>query len=76
MAESLTLQTLCKETESVAADSGICLQICLYFIYLAIVAFVASYGEIGLWMWTGELICKTHTILTADNHMCSCVCAV
>ncbi len=28
-------------------------QVCLYFIYLAIVAFVASYGEIGLWMWTG-----------------------
>ncbi len=30
-------------------------QVCLYFIYLAIVAFVASYGEIGLWMWTGTL---------------------
>ena len=31
------------------------LQVCLYFLYLAIVSFVASYGEIGLWMWTGTL---------------------
>lgn len=29
------------------------LQVCLYFVYLAIVSFVASYGEVGLWMWTG-----------------------
>ncbi|KAL0036182.1 hypothetical protein WJX79_007336 [Trebouxia sp. C0005] len=28
-------------------------KVCLYFIYLGIVAFVASYGELGLWMRTG-----------------------
>ncbi len=37
------------------SDDNCCAQVCLYFIYLAIVAFVASYGEIGLWMWTGIL---------------------
>jgi ATP-binding cassette, subfamily B (MDR/TAP), member 1 len=26
---------------------------CLYFVYLAIAAFAASYGEIAFWMWTG-----------------------
>ena len=31
------------------------MQVCLYFVYLAVVAFVASYAEVGLWMWTGVL---------------------
>jgi hypothetical protein len=40
-------------------------QVCLYFIYLAIVAFVASYGEIGLWMWTGTF---DTTVSVAAHH--------
>lgn len=29
-------------------------QVCLYFVYLGIASFIASYAEVGLWMWTGE----------------------
>lgn len=43
-------------------------QVCLYFIYLAIVAFVASYGEIGLWMWTGTFALTVPAVAHQSVH--------
>lgn len=38
-------------------------QVCLYFVYIAIVAFFASYAEFGLWMWTGQSAhCQQHML--------------
>ena len=44
-------------------------QVCLYFIYLAIVAFVASYGEIGLWMWTGTSDSSVPAVAHQSMHL-------
>lgn len=67
VALQVVLHHVCSDSASVSAQLQRFdfLQVCLYFVYLGIVAFVASYAEVGLWMWTGRL-CFT---LQHCNHI-------